>query len=267
MDDLITICTADDPPVKLTASRAVLVANSKVFADMLSMPRCASAGASKDTFDVAENADEIKPFIRLLNLTHEEGDPLKELTAEEWFSVVQLSDKYDSPSVCAYANAKYWRARATEIRDRDTALEFTLATTLNDPTELKDAAFRAFYPTIAANSLFDRLPQVWADRLRAWLNSLKALALAQVLHYGPDFAVSENGNCDCNVTDMAIVWHATALHALQFDFDLMPAYPFLERMRNALPATEFCLAHQVTFGAEADRLGWSYRASAPDIPR
>ncbi|GAA6049999.1 hypothetical protein JCM3770_001906 [Rhodotorula araucariae] len=108
MDDLITICIADDPPVKLTASRAILVANSKVFADMLSMPQGASVGASKDTVTVAEKADEIKPFLRLLNIAHEEGDPLEELEPDVWPTMATLGDKYDAPGVTLSALCKYW---------------------------------------------------------------------------------------------------------------------------------------------------------------
>ncbi|GAA5848821.1 hypothetical protein JCM9279_002955 [Rhodotorula babjevae] len=78
MDDLITLRTSDDPPIELKAARSVLVAGSKVFSDMLSLPQ--STTTSKDgAIDVAETESELSPFLRLLNLSHDEGDPLEDL--------------------------------------------------------------------------------------------------------------------------------------------------------------------------------------------
>ncbi|GAA5893793.1 hypothetical protein JCM8208_001246 [Rhodotorula glutinis] len=99
MDDTITIRTSDDPPVELKAARAVLVAGSKVFADMLSLPQGASPASLDAYTDVSESADEFRPFLRLLNIAHEEHDPLEDMTAATWLAMVKLADKYDSAGV------------------------------------------------------------------------------------------------------------------------------------------------------------------------
>ncbi|BGP47021.1 hypothetical protein JCM10450v2_002873 [Rhodotorula kratochvilovae] len=107
MDDRITIRTSDDPRVELKASRAILIAGSRVFADRLSLPQGDSMRTTRASCDVAETEENFKPFLRLLNLVNEPGDPLEELRDEEWMAVVPLSDKYDSPPVRGYARAKY----------------------------------------------------------------------------------------------------------------------------------------------------------------
>ncbi|BGP38913.1 hypothetical protein JCM10449v2_002851 [Rhodotorula kratochvilovae] len=261
MDDRITIRTSDDPRVELKASRAILIAGSRVFADRLSLPQGDSMRTTRASCDVAETEENFKPFLRLLNLVNEPGDPLEELRDEEWMAVVPLSDKYDSPPVRGYARAKYWRLK--EQVPRNAALLLLLATTMHHAKELKDAAFGLFSPRDTVSAPIDRLPPVWAARLRAWLKLLKAHALAEVLRHEPDFTASED--CSCDPDDVAILWYTAALDALKNDFASSPDYPFRERMRRALPAPEFCQRHRIEFDAQADALGWAYFESTPDI--
>lgn len=109
MDDLITLRTSDDPPVELKAARSVLVAGSKVFSNMLSLPQ--STTTTQDgAIDVAETQSELSPFLRLLNITHDEGKPLKELQVDDWPVVARLADKYDSAAVQGLALGMYWYA-------------------------------------------------------------------------------------------------------------------------------------------------------------
>lgn len=107
MDDTITLRTSDDPPVELKAPRAVLIAGSKVFADLLALPQKPSADSS---MDVAEIETELKPFLRLLGISHDEGHPLDELEAKDWPVVARLADKYDAKGVKGLAEGKCWYA-------------------------------------------------------------------------------------------------------------------------------------------------------------
>ncbi|GAA5848828.1 hypothetical protein JCM9279_002957 [Rhodotorula babjevae] len=62
---------------------------------MLSLPQ--STTTSKEgAIDVAETESELAPFLRLLNLSHDEGDPLEDLKVDDWPIVARLADKYDS---------------------------------------------------------------------------------------------------------------------------------------------------------------------------
>ena len=117
MDDTVTIRTSDDPPVRLEASRAVLAANSKVFADMLSVPQSTTT-AKHGAIDVAEHKIEIMPFLRLLNLAHEQGEALQELEDKDWPVVAKLADKYDSAVAKAMALAKCWSVLSAKLTAR-----------------------------------------------------------------------------------------------------------------------------------------------------
>lgn len=107
MDDTVTLRTSDNPPVEIKASRAVLAVNSKVFADMLSVPQSTTT-AKHGAIDVAEHKIEIMPFLRLLNLAHEQGEALQELEDKDWPVVAKLADKYDSAPVRAFALGQCW---------------------------------------------------------------------------------------------------------------------------------------------------------------
>mgnify|MGYP000061778969 CR=1 FL=1 len=106
MDGTITIRTSDDPPVELKASRLALAANSRVFADMPSLP--AVKDGSDSSIDVAETEAELSPFLHLLDISHDEGDPVKELAVEDWPVAARLADKYDAAGVKAIAAGIGW---------------------------------------------------------------------------------------------------------------------------------------------------------------
>ncbi|GAA5974390.1 hypothetical protein JCM11641_005254 [Rhodosporidiobolus odoratus] len=63
MNDTITILTADNPPVSLTASRVHLIANSEVFADMLSLP---SSTSQDNSVTVTEGGNETRACLEVL---------------------------------------------------------------------------------------------------------------------------------------------------------------------------------------------------------
>ncbi|BGP38999.1 hypothetical protein JCM10449v2_002937 [Rhodotorula kratochvilovae] len=87
MADTLTILTADDPPVSLTPSRIVLAANSKVFADMLSLP---SSGTNDQPITMAEKKADFEPFLRALA-----GEEVS-LQPVQWETFARLGDKYDA---------------------------------------------------------------------------------------------------------------------------------------------------------------------------
>lgn len=107
MDDTITLRTSDDPPVELNVSRAVLAVGSKVFGDMLSIPS-GSSTAQDAKFDLAETQRELEPFLRVLNISHDQGNPLEELKDGDWPVVARLADKYDSVTVRALVLCMCW---------------------------------------------------------------------------------------------------------------------------------------------------------------
>jgi len=102
MSDTLTLLTADDPPVSLTASRTALAANSKVFADMLSVP---VGDKASEPVVVAETQEQIEPFLRLL-----EGQA-PALSSAQWEVLARLGDKYDSFVVQQAVDARGWCAR------------------------------------------------------------------------------------------------------------------------------------------------------------
>ncbi|TNY19943.1 hypothetical protein DMC30DRAFT_399052 [Rhodotorula diobovata] len=110
MDAYIVIRTSDDPPVELKASRAVLSVGSKVFADLLSIPR---KSGSESSVDVAETAQELKPFLCLLDSSRDKGNPLEELRADDWAVVARLADKYDAAGVRGFALGACWKWAST----------------------------------------------------------------------------------------------------------------------------------------------------------
>ncbi|GAA5893842.1 hypothetical protein JCM8208_001258 [Rhodotorula glutinis] len=128
MDDLVTLRTSDDPPVELKSARSVLVAGSKVFSDMLSLPQ-GSATGKEGAIDVAETQSELSPFLRLLNLSHYEGNPLEELKVDDWPVLARLADKYDSATVKALALGTYWKWRG---EDCERVAAFQTAAALGD---------------------------------------------------------------------------------------------------------------------------------------
>ncbi|GAA5821941.1 hypothetical protein JCM11251_004789 [Rhodosporidiobolus azoricus] len=63
MSSTLTLLTSDTPPVSIQASRIALQANSKVFADMLSLP---SSTDEDSSVTVAETEKELKPFLEVI---------------------------------------------------------------------------------------------------------------------------------------------------------------------------------------------------------
>ncbi|KPV77373.1 uncharacterized protein RHOBADRAFT_41366 [Rhodotorula graminis WP1] len=150
MSDSLTLLTSDDPPVSLTASRTALAANSKVFADMLSVP---AGGKASEPVVVAEAQEALEPFLRLL-----EGQAPK-LSSPQWEVLARLGDKYDSFVVQQAVDARGWKL---ESKDEEPLHAFTLATTTGNKALLDRSTLRAI--RVADRSTLGA-DKEWGDRL------------------------------------------------------------------------------------------------------
>ena len=68
-DDLLTLVTSDDPPIEISVEREKLL-DSRVFSDMLSLPK---TGDCKARVDVAETAGELEAWLKFLRSGKVEG--------------------------------------------------------------------------------------------------------------------------------------------------------------------------------------------------
>ncbi|BGP47103.1 hypothetical protein JCM10450v2_002955 [Rhodotorula kratochvilovae] len=131
MADTLTILTADDPPVSLTPSRIVLAANSKVFADMLSLP---SSGTNDQPITMAEKKADFEPFLRALA-----GEEVS-LQPVQWETFARLGDKYDAFVVKHVVEKRIWEL---EAKDEEHLHRFALATLVGNNQLLERTALRA----------------------------------------------------------------------------------------------------------------------------
>ena len=107
MDPQITLTTSDIPAISHTISRSALVAQSTVFADMLSLDLKSEDGDT--SIPLTEKASEVSTMITLLESTEDvrEGT-LKQLTCEGWISLARMADKYDCWSLRKLVEANAW---------------------------------------------------------------------------------------------------------------------------------------------------------------
>ncbi|GJN89836.1 hypothetical protein Rhopal_002825-T1 [Rhodotorula paludigena] len=135
MSETLMIVTSDDPPVSLTAPRAILVANSKVFADLLSLPvssstdAAGSVDADTGSVTISETQKEIEPFLATLK-----GEKVS-LGEVEWEDLARLSDKYDSFVVKRTVEAHAWSSSILHC--------FTLGSLLGDQALLEHTSTAA----------------------------------------------------------------------------------------------------------------------------
>ncbi|GAA6001381.1 uncharacterized protein JCM10292_007042 [Rhodotorula paludigena] len=140
MSETLTIFTSDDPPVSLTAPRAILVAGSKVFADLLSLPvssstdAAGSVDAGNNSVTVSETQKEIEPFLATLK-----GEKVS-LGEVEWEDLARLSDKYDSFVVKRTVEAHAWELAAKQSSILHC---FTLGSLLGDQALLEHTSTAA----------------------------------------------------------------------------------------------------------------------------
>ncbi|GAA5974408.1 hypothetical protein JCM11641_005265 [Rhodosporidiobolus odoratus] len=168
MNDTITILTSDSPPVALTASRAVLSVNSKVFADMLSLP---SSSSQDNSVTVAETEQEMGVFLAVLaGEGGNKGGVLEKLDEIEWEKLAELGDKYDSQVIRQVIETRI--CRKLEAKSIYAPLHlFTLATCVNSHELLA----RTANPALGALKTQARFgaKQGWKDRLVGTVSPLQ----------------------------------------------------------------------------------------------
>ncbi|BGP46988.1 hypothetical protein JCM10450v2_002840 [Rhodotorula kratochvilovae] len=260
MDSTITIRTADDLPVKVIVPRAILIAGSKVFADMLSLPQGSTGGAGEDSFDVTETEKDLKPFLRLLNLAHEDGDPVEELQVGDWPIVARLADKYDAAGVLIFVMWKYREFCQFKGDPSRLASAFGMAVSLNRKDLAQDPAFHALAWGLYES---DDLLGEWEPQFKYWLLRLKLHAFeysvqdACVTH---DFA-----NCDCKKSP-EVYWRQAMRPAMKDWRASTVARPFLDHLWDQCRDSEMCDRHQMEFMQAAQNVEGEYRNNLPDFP-
>ncbi|GAA5936092.1 hypothetical protein JCM3775_003578 [Rhodotorula graminis] len=266
MDDTITLRTSDDPPVELKAARAVLTSGSKVFSDMFSLPQGASSTSQGTSIDVAEKEAEIKPFLRLLNLSHEEGDPFKELDVNDWPVVAKLADKYDSATVRAIVLCKCWSWSTPATNAIYCKSGFVAAAELGQPHLAKVFMLRVMlvYPeTGYADTLKGRQAQFdkWDKLLKA--HAAMCALEASGINLCPKCAVKDPSLADtawARMMRMAMKEWTSHKAALAFN---RPVWGVSQELRSS---SKICATCKTAFDNFANSLDEHFRNTAPEFP-
>lgn len=94
MADQVRLSTSDNPPIVLSVPRHALVANSRVFADMLTLGR--QSEEDDFTIPLTETQAELEAFVFLLECKEEEAaKSIQSFSQDQWEKLAQLGDKYD----------------------------------------------------------------------------------------------------------------------------------------------------------------------------
>ncbi|GAA5901848.1 hypothetical protein JCM6882_008688 [Rhodosporidiobolus microsporus] len=258
MSEQVTLLTANDPPVTLTASRPTLTVNSRVFAELLSLP--SSAEQDPLTVAAAETAEEFGPFLKVL-----EGAEKLEFTQSEWETLARLGDKYDSFVVRHCVGEQAWSLEATSSSPLHA---FTLATYLNNDDLLKRSALRVLaYGETDCKHL--KVDKEWIDRLESFSNARKAFAFDLIKENHLAAASLINGDCPAykkgrcaEVVPLALLQvMSKALRVLKIG---EPHWNI--RQQVDVPAIEIgCQACVQRFGRVLDNLEYGWRG-APSFP-
>lgn len=102
MADSVLLTTADNPPCTLAVSRDFLVAQSRVFADLLSLP---VGWSSTPSLTLTETKTEIEPFLSVL--AGECGDDAL-FRKLDFLGQRALADKYDAPIARYVLETEIW---------------------------------------------------------------------------------------------------------------------------------------------------------------
>lgn len=103
----INLSTSDDPPVVLSVSRIALIANSRVFADMLAVGN--DSEALDDSIPLSETEEELEVFVHILEGRDEEAQQtLRRYSEGQWEKLANLADKYDCMVVRKVVETKIW---------------------------------------------------------------------------------------------------------------------------------------------------------------
>ncbi|BGP38907.1 hypothetical protein JCM10449v2_002845 [Rhodotorula kratochvilovae] len=226
MDTTITIRTADDPPVELTAARS---------------------GTAKDgvqnSFDVDDPVELFQPFLRLLGVGTGAGDPFDEMGDLEWVSAARLADKYDSPLVRALCKGKYWELKAT---GQAPITRFFLLVDMDEPQMLKETALEV-------------LPQILDKKGPASSIIARLAAPACPVNLDPD-------GIDTMLPVFDAAWHQAMSNSMARRFDVCPLSPFCAEAQMQMESAGLSCGQHTEFRLWLRGFEQRYRDSAPDFP-
>ncbi|BGP38912.1 hypothetical protein JCM10449v2_002850 [Rhodotorula kratochvilovae] len=268
MDTTITIRTADDPPVELSASRAVLAAGSKVFADMLSLPQGDSDSDLNDSIDIYETKKEFAPFLRLLSLAHDEGgNPLKALKIMEWPVAARLADKYDAEGVRAFALCKYWENQPFTGNTLRIVSSFEIAVALRRAAMVKAPAF-----LLLARAHDKRVVQMMdemAPQFAQWKKLLKLHAFECSVQAPPridECPMHGRNGSTCSRLSTKQLWITGVHDSMAYWRDSAADSPFNSQLGKAIRASTLCTKHQARLQRQVKVFEQRYRDTAPEFP-
>ncbi|GAA5848771.1 hypothetical protein JCM9279_002940 [Rhodotorula babjevae] len=257
MNALVTISTADDPQVELEVSRAVLCVGSKVLAERL-------AESTTTSLILAETATHLKPFLRLLNMSHDDGDPIGELEYEDWPVVARLAKRYKSRSVSVAALAMCWKWVSADGSDSaERVAAFQTAMELGSGHLAKHFMLR-----ILEYQFKDEIEKALSgheDKFADWTASLKMHALECALK-PPGLSQCDTCTEDNGETLAEARWYQAMRTAVAEWQPLRASNPFLSYARGASEASGLCHVCEDAFDERAAAFEKEFRDSAPEFP-
>ncbi|GAA5845318.1 hypothetical protein JCM5353_006461 [Sporobolomyces roseus] len=199
MDVQITLTTSDDPPVSLPISRSALVAQSKVFADMLSLDL--KADETDDYITLEESAAVVRPFVLMAEGREDElKEALSKVDEKGWLALATFGDKYDSWGMRNLVVLKGWELHSTS---KLPLLAFALATATSNDTLIKATAKEALLDP--GLEKYSAISSFWRFRLKAW----QAQHLDKILRTLGEYSDRATYSCSCRPEDCAgdHSWH------------------------------------------------------------
>ncbi|GAA5835517.1 hypothetical protein JCM5353_002383 [Sporobolomyces roseus] len=244
MDPQITLTTSDNPPVSLTISRSALVAQSKVFADMLSLSHKSEDG--DHSIPVVETEDQLRPFSMVIEGSDEEREgALSALNERGWINLAKLADKYDSWAVRKSVEEKAWSVLfildqcQTESKPRipreintsksNPKLAFALATICQNKKLIQATA----RPVVLLLDLeaYPNITSDWRIRLAAWKGAQLDKIMRAMSAYATNRPYHNTHLCDLDGCDGERCWNRLVGRALiHYDLEHSPPIPVRDEL-------------------------------------
>ncbi|GAA6029667.1 hypothetical protein JCM8097_000993 [Rhodosporidiobolus ruineniae] len=270
MSDLIQITTADG--ALLEASRANLVAHSRVLADLLELPVSADSGQEAVQFTLAESAADLSVLLAVISGEETRRKrALAELSQVGFEQLCRMADKYDVDSARMAVQIRWWNIM---YEDENPLAAFSLACLLHDEDLISRTSPYAI--TQLMNSEPCGADSGQQDRLRRWHLSRKVRAsdianLAPLPEYGPDSYCTYTNDAHsytldplspCQPMGFFRAWHDGLRFAL-LDFKAEPEFASFVGEHARLHG--LCEEHGGWLYGYAERLEEQFQGSAPGI--
>ncbi|GAA5900668.1 hypothetical protein JCM6882_000935 [Rhodosporidiobolus microsporus] len=272
MEDLVVITTSDAGV--LHASRALLLCNSPVFADMLvALPDNDADPEEEDEgedaeeegqaphFNVPETHGVFKAFLAVMSGEEEKrkGALGQLVRDEEWEQLAQAAASYNVDCVRVVVQSKIWELTATHQRALSA---FTMATTLKDNQLINATASAALIALLAGGRC--GASKAWQDKLHEWRNRLKAHA-STTAHSQPPPPFGMLGQyCfpygPCQPSTYLHVW----TEGTRFAINVFQQAPCFERcVADVASQNGLCFAHKTFIKDAAVALDAAHARTAP----